>query len=456
MPDARRPAQYFNPDFGLMARRAADDVLKHRPLRIGADRLFWGYSEGLWTLAEDDVSKIIVRLLDERYRPHHETAIQRVLRATVPDLPENPTENKINMSNGMLHWSNAPDAPELLPHHEFYLSAVQLPVRWKDDAECPQFDEFVEQCVAADDRQRLWEIIGYLMMWGNPLQRMFLLTGPGGNGKGVLLAVIKALLGQRNCAAVPLYKFVEDRFAPADLYGRLANISGDIDAEYLERTGQIKELSGEDTIRAEEKGKKAFNFQFQGKSIFSANGLPSSSDASVGWLRRWEVVDFPNAPARPDRGLKSRLTRQGELEGIARKAVYALRELMARGDFERGASAARVHETFAQKSNKVLLWLDETCVRVPGTHYDRRELLKRFRMWDAFENPASRPMGSQTFYDRLRAIAWVRELTRNGVRGFGEFRFRDEVSYGAVIGEEPAETAPGRGVQIEGQYEIAV
>jgi putative DNA primase/helicase len=451
MPDTYRPAQFFNPEFGLMAHRAAEAVLKQLPLRVGADRAFWAYGQGLWRMAENDVSTVIVNLLHDRYRPHHESAILRVLRAKVPELPENPTETKINMSNGMLHWDH-PEAPEILSHHELYMSRVQLPVRWKDTAECPEFDAFVEACVAPDDRQRLWEIIGYLMMWGNPLQRMFLLTGGGGNGKGVLLEVITALLGEQNCAAVPLYQFMEDRFAPADLYGKLANICGDIDAEYLERTGRIKELAGEDRIRAEEKGKPAFRFQFQGKSIFSANGIPSSGDASVGWTRRWEVVEFPNAPTRPDRGLKARLCRPESLEGIARKATLALRELMARGDFQHGAAALRVHESFAQKSNKVLLWLDENAVRVPGTHYDRRELLKLFRMWDGFENPSARPMGSQTFYDRLRAITWVRELTRNGVRGFGGFRFKTEIAFGEVVGE----IAPGQEGAVSVQEELPV
>jgi P4 family phage/plasmid primase-like protien len=455
MPDTYRPAQFFNPDYGLMAHRAAEAVLKHQPLRIGADRAFWAYGQGLWAPADNDVSKTIVRLLHDRYRPHHETAVLRVLRALVPELPENPVERKINMSNGMLHWDH-PTGPELLSHHDLYMSRVQLPVRWKDSAECPEFDAFVDACVAPDDRQRLWEIIGYLMMWGNPLQRMFLLTGAGGNGKGVLLAVITALLGERNCAAVPLHQFIEDRFAPADLYGMLANICGDIDAEYIERTGRIKELAGEDSIRAEHKGQRAFRFQFQGKSIFSANGIPSSSDASVGWTRRWEVVEFPNAPRVADRGLKARLCRPESLEGIARKAVLALRDLMARGEFQHGAAAIRVHEDFAQKSNKVLLWLDESAVRVPGTHYDRRELLKLFRHWDAFENPAARQMGSQTFYDRMRAIPWVRELTVKGVRGFGGFRFRSEIAYGAVVGDpEPAdETAPDPKGAIPGQDEL--
>lgn len=449
------PARYFNPDYGLMARRAADALLQQLPLRIGADGQFWAYAGGMWAPAENDVSKLIVKLLDNRYRPHHETALRNVLRASVDHLPDSPRENKINMLNGMLHW-DGPDGAEILQHHEAYESRVQLPVRYVADATCPAFDAFVTSSVAPDDQQRLWEIIGYLMLWGNPLQRMFLLTGGGGNGKGVFLEVLGALLGQHNIASVPLHDFVENRFASADLFGMLANVCGDIDLTYIEQTGMIKQLAGEDRIRAEHKHGKPFRFRFDGKAIFSANGIPASADASVGWTRRWEVVEFPNAPTRPDPGLKARLTTPESLEGIASRAAGALRALMARGSFIHGAAAVRVHEEFAQKSNKVLLWLDETATRDPTSWYDRRELLKAFRMWDAFENPSSRAMGSQTFYERMRAIPWVREATRQGVRGFAGFRKLADIAWGTVIGEEPPDTeiAPEAGVQIDGQGEL--
>lgn len=450
------PARFFSPDYGLMARKAANAVLSQGALKIGPDRGFWGYAEGLWVPAGKDLARRVVGLLEDRCRPHHATAIEYVLRATVDDLGE-PLETKINMLNGMCHW-DAPDGPELLQHHEAYHSRVQLPVRFVDDATCPDFDAFLDQSVAPDDVLRLWEIVGYLMFWGNPLQRMFLLTGGGGNGKGVFLSVLKALLGQKNMAAVPLHAFMTDRFAAADLFGTLANICGDIDTTYIEQTGRIKELAGEDHIRAEHKGERAFNFLYEGKSIFSANGIPGSADASVGWTRRWEVVLFPNAPAKPDRGLVRRLTQPESLEGIARRALQALRGLMARGDFAHGPAAAATHAEFAQRSNKVLLWLNEACWRDPSGWYDRRELLKWFRMWDAFENPSARSMGSQTFYDRMRSVPWVAEKTRQGVRGFAGFRRLSEISFEQVIGEGPAddEIAPSERVQNGEQLEIGL
>jgi len=316
-----------------------------------------------------------------------------------------------------------------------------------EDATCPEFDAFLAASVAPDDLQRVWEVIGYLMMSGNPLQRMFLLTGPGGNGKGVLLHVIRALLGgKRNVSSVPLHGFITDRWAPAQLFNKLANICGDIDTTFIEQTGRIKELAGEDVITGERKGENPFDFEFWGKAIFSANGIPASADASVGWSRRWEVVAFPNAPKTVDRDLRYRLTAPESLRGVAAHAVRALVGLLARGEFDHGSSAAAVHLEFRQRSNTVLRWVDEEMVPHEVTWYERKALLSKFRRWAEVDAGTVRhPMGSQTFYERMRAIPGMRETKRQGVWGFAGYRFKSEVAYGEVIEADEKMPPGGKG-----------
>jgi putative DNA primase/helicase len=438
--------QFFHPDYGLKARTAAKRVLEAGPLLLSPDDRFWGYAGGVWAEAEKDLHARTVDLLDERFRAHHETEIRGVIKRMVGSMDINPTGRYINFSNGMVAW-DAEGKPEKLPHHEEYLSTVQLPVRYVEGAKCPEFDAFIAEAVAEDDRGRVWEVIGYLMMSGNPLQKMFLLTGSGGNGKGVLLHVIMSILGKINVANVPLHAFINDRFAPARLYNRLANVCGDIDVTYIEQTGLIKQLAGEDLIDGERKYGQPFQFEFWGKSIFSANGIPASADPSFGWVRRWEVVDFPNAPRRPDRGLKRRLSTDDELEGIAARAVLALRDLMARGAFVHGAAATAVHDEFAQRSNKVLQWLTETTFEDPSSWYDRPTMVKRFRVWDAYNNPSARVLGTQKFYEMVRGVLG-HERKRRGIYGFAGRRFLEDIAYSEVVdgsAESDDENAPSQG-----------
>lgn len=411
-------AKFFSPDYGLMASKAARAVADAGPILVDPDDRFWTYADGVWSISRKIVQKRTVELLGDRYRPQHLRSIEDVLASQVQQFEAAPISALINFRNGLLRWAGE-DGPALLEHHDAVLSTVQLPIEWNPDATCEQFDAFLAASVPADDLERVWEIIGYLMMSGNPLQRLFLLTGGGGNGKGVLLEVVKALLGKNNIAAVPLREFSEDRFATAELFGKLANICGDIDASYIENTGRIKELSGDDDMKAQRKFGQPFNFIFWGKAIFSANSLPASSDSSRGWLRRWEVVDFPNEPTKPVRGLGAMLSTEESLQGVAVKAVQALRTLMDRGTFERGQSAIEVHKAFANRSNRVLTWIDETCeLGTPEQWYDRQDIVRAFRLWERFQNPDGKAMNTSQFYELLRQIPGMREAKIQGTRGF--------------------------------------
>jgi phage/plasmid-associated DNA primase len=74
----------------------------------------------------------------------------------------------------------------------------------------------------------MYALAGYVALSRNPLRLAFLMYGPGGNnGKSIFLHLLSQLLGERNVAAVPLQRLGgEDRFSPARLVGKLANICG--------------------------------------------------------------------------------------------------------------------------------------------------------------------------------------------------------------------------------------
>jgi putative DNA primase/helicase len=265
------------------------------------------------------------------------------------------------------------------------------------------------------------------MMSGNPLQKLFLLTGGGGNGKGVLLAVIHALLGRRNVSSIPLGDFAESQFATAEIFGKLANICGDIDATFLERTGQIKALSGEDEIKGERKFGNPFYFEFWGKGLFSANAIPASADSSRGWTRRLELLRFPYEPDKPDRTLKARLTAPASLQAIAVRAVLALAELMERGGFLHGESASEAQRQFAMKSNPVLAWVDEEAYADSTAVYERRALYMAYRSWVNAENPGGRPLSANGFYERLVQVPGVRATNSKGRRRIWGLRLNRDV-----------------------------
>lgn len=422
-------ASVFGPD-GIMAVRAAQRVLDAGPLMVDERGDFWVYVDGVWRPDPigREVRRRAVRLLGERYRPTHLRTIREVLSTVAEVLTVAPTTPVINFRNGMLRWGADPD-PVLVEHHPEFLSTVRLPVDWEPTAVCPTFDAFLESAVPEDDRERAWQVLGYLLMSGNPLQRMFMLTGTGGNGKGVYLNVVRALLGDANTSAETLHDLAENRFSAAELHGKLANICGDIDATFIQNTGRIKELCGDDRMRGERKNQDPFNFKFWGKAIFSANAVPGSSDSSRGWVRRWEIVPFPYAPTKPDPTLSDRIV-ASELPGIAVRAVYALRDLMAAGEFGRGESAVLAHSEFAEKANRVLRWIadpDSNVTPEPDTWNKGTVLLSAFRQWEAYDQGSGhKDIGSQRFNELVRQ-AGLTYAKRRGQRGYYGLEVADSV-----------------------------
>lgn len=423
--------RFFHRRDGMRAYVVADAVREIGPIRWGVDRTFWAYRNGVWRSDDDLLHTRIVRTLGDDYRPGHGQTVRDVLRAELSLIEIEPKRKWINVSNGMVDWA-AVVAPDLVPHDALYLSTVQLPVAYRRGATCADFDAFLAWAVAPDDIPRVWEIIGYLMMAGNPLQRAILLIGNGGNGKGVLLEVIKALLGRDNCTSVPLHDFSDNRFVTAELFGKLANVCGDIDATYVENTSRIKEITGEDTVMGERKGQDPFHFTPWCKMVFSANDIPGSSDSSRGWTRRFELVNFPNTPAVPDAGLKQRLTNPASLSGVALKAIWALRGLMERGDFTHGAARDAANQRFAEGSNVALRWLHDVCT-YPVPHEDH--WTPTVAVWTAAKPWLWGEGSKQTkrsFYADLKQVPGVRFVKRDGNDGFTGFRLPNDAVQAAV------------------------
>jgi putative DNA primase/helicase len=143
-----------------------------------------------------------------------------------------------------------------------------------------------------------------------------MLVGTGRNGKGTFLRVMNALLGPENITASSLNDIVSVRFTTASLFGKIANIAGDIDATYLESTATFKAITGQDQIQAEHKGRPRFDFTPWCVPVFSANKIPANADVTVGYMSRWLVIEFPNDfTGREDRRLDEKLTKPDELSG---------------------------------------------------------------------------------------------------------------------------------------------
>ncbi len=396
----------------LLPVKLAKELLKAGPLAIGpGDGVTWKYVNGVWRPSKNEIRDRSITLLDDMYKRSHLGTIEDVVRSMSPTIGTEPQEAMINFRNGMLDWRTG----ELLPHDSSHLSTVQMHTEYDPTATCPEFDKFLGEVLQPDMVDFVWELIGYLMYSGNPLHKAVMLTGTGRNGKGTWLRVVKTLLGPENLSSVTLQELNNDRFASADLFGKIANIAGDIDSSYSAEMATFKAVTGGDLVRAQFKNRDAFSFTPWAVPVFSANKVPMSGDVSVGFLSRWVIVPFPNSfQGKEDRDLDVRLSTPEELRGIAARATAALRLLMERGNFPQTDSATEAVSDFRKNIDQVARWFDDTAEidedAPPITN--RAWAYTAYKIWA--KDSGYRPVKSHEFYSRLRTMG-VSESKVNGV-----------------------------------------
>jgi putative DNA primase/helicase len=125
------------------------------------------------------------------------------------------------------------------------------------------------------------------------MKKEFFAVGETDSAKTTALNLIRLFLGSQNTASVSLQELESDRFAAADLFGKLANIHADLDSAELKRTSRFKTVTGRDQIRAQRKNGQPFHFVPYAKHFYSANKIPETKDESDAFFNRFDIVEFP-------------------------------------------------------------------------------------------------------------------------------------------------------------------
>lgn len=429
--NVRNGDKFFAKGIGLLALDLADDVTSAVTCGFNdTTQELYVYDNGLWRPNRDHIEEEIARLLGNRYRPAHARAVLDLIRLS-PDTARitcDPQSRYINVPNGMLDWAKA----SLLEHSPDYRSTVQLPVPYDPEATCGAFEKWLAEVLppdcyesTGDSEGFIWEVIGYTMHSGNPLHAAVLLYGKGRNGKGTLIRVLNALLGERNCSAVGLHELTENRFRTATLYGKLANLAGDLDSRWIANTAAFKAITGGDLVQAEHKFGHPFEFTPWAFPFYSANKAFGSADSSEGWVSRWTVVPFPNTfDGDPDRGLDAVLRSPEELRGVMARGVRALPALMARGRFLQPESVLAAKMAFIEASDAVRSWVGENCILDFDAWTPRTSLYSAYQA--RTRTDGSRLLSSREFYNRIEQISGIVPAKRDGVRGFRGIKLKGE------------------------------
>ena len=289
-------------------------------------------------------------------------------------------------------------------------------LRYAYDPECKpalRFDDFLKKVLPdADVRARVQEYVGYTLMSDARYQRAQLWLGAGANGKGVLANIIQELHG--HTAAIGLDAL--DGFKLSVLVGASSIFVDEVPKTRInEQT--LKSLIAGERIQIDRKYEKPISIHVRGKWLVLGNHLPTVTDHSIGFWRRWDIVPFNVTIKEGDR---DPLLAQGiidlEMPGVLNWALAGLARLQRRGAFEPVLPEAMQNflSDAKRETNSVQAWYEESDVNViDAITNPKDDVYEHYRDWCAKNGiPA---MGSPRFWSTAHNIVPFDESrVRNG------------------------------------------
>lgn len=256
----------------------------------------------------------------------------------------------------------------------------QAKVVFDDDAKCPEWMMFMK-AVTKKDKQLYYfirRVLGYILFGRADQQVFFLILGTGSNGKGVLMRILKALLGEYAIAVAPnlltsAYGGNANSPSPAlaALLGARFVICTELNGKKLD-AGFVKQYAGGDEITARHGYGDIFTFKPEGKLVISANyeDLPEIAANDEAMWRRLVPIPF-NAVFKKgendDSELEERLA--GEFPGILNWLIkgavdyhqIGLKQKVIENRFGICAVVDAKKAELRMEADSILAWMSDCC-----------------------------------------------------------------------------------------------
>lgn len=295
------------------------------------------------------------------------------------------------------------------------------------DATCPVWESFIEDVTDYEPRRQeiLQFIPGYVLMPDCRYQKVFLLTGKGGNGKSVYLEIIQKLFGERNISHVEPSGLTKD-FQRIRLRSSLLNVGTDINSNFS--NGEIREwiikISDGTAIQACYKMKDYVDFFTRSKLVYACNEIPTA-EIVKGLDRRFQFVHFPcsyvetpdpknRLQKQKDINILNKLTR--ELPGIFNWAYAGYKLLNTVGYFTDAPEQEELLQQFKRTSNPILVFCEDRDFR---SSMSREEVYSVYTYW--CEETGHKPLSREKFLPKFREcmgdkITGERQVRNGGTR----------------------------------------
>jgi len=310
---------------------------------------------------------------------------------------------------------------------------VTNPIPWElDDKKCqtPTIDKIFTEWVGKDNIETLYEILAYSILPDYPIHRIFCFIGGGMNGKSCFLNLLRKFVGTKNCCSTELDTLLSSRFEVTRLHKKLVCQMGETNFNEMNKTSLLKKLSGGDLIGFEYKNKNPFEEINYAKIIIATNNLPTTSDKTIGFYRRWMIIDFPNQFSEKKNILDD--IPDEEYNALALKSCSILKNIIDRRSFTNEGTVEERMEKYESKSNFLDQFLKEFTEQDLGGYISKSDFFKRFGAWckenrhrEMAENSVGRAMKKIGIETNRRYCDWLFDGKGGQMKVWSDIRWRE-------------------------------
>ena len=283
---------------------------------------------------------------------------------------------------------------------------------------CPRWLQFLDEITGgnAELQRFLQRIAGYSLTGSTRDHALFFFYGTGGNGKGVFLNTLAAILADY-AAVAPMEAFIatQGERHPTDLAGlRGARLVTSQETEEGRRWAEskIKALTGGDPITARFMRQDFFTYLPAFKLVIAGNHKPGLRGVDEAIRRRFHLVPFTVTIANPDPDLPDKL--RAEWPGILQWMIEGCLAWQRDG-LNPPAIVRDATEAYLGEEDAIARWVEDCCV-TGKQHWCASA--KLWPSWQRWATAANERVGSQKrFGMALEGHGYTGEKSQE-VRGY--------------------------------------
>lgn len=365
----------------LNIRQMVDEFLEIQPIIYDKSKLYWtwDYKNNLWKIIDEtDALNLIDNELGcswttkPKFKNEIVECIQRIGRLKAPkDAKKTWVQFKdciIDVETGQKY-----------PISSEYFITNPIPWNIGKSQETPIINEIFEQWVGKEYVSTLYEIMAFCLVPDYFIHRIFCFVGSGMNGKSKYLELLTRFVGMPNCTTSEIDLLCQSRFESSKLYKKLVCMVGETNFNLMEQTAMLKRLSGGDMISFEYKNKIPFEDYNYAKMIISTNTLPTTTDKTFGFYRRWVIIRFPNTFTESIDVLRN--IPKEEYENLCLKSIEILKNLLQKRAFTNEGTVQERMIMYEETSNPLQKFLSERTVKDSEGYLLKYELSDEFNIW---------------------------------------------------------------------------